>query len=128
MMPLGIDIDRLDITVDGVATTLLVASAVSIIPGHQSRVVGCVELLFQSRKSACIRQLYVHESWRRRGIGRFLVETSLKISALGFCETLGLSLAKENESGAAFYRKLGFTFAYQYDDGSQLVVKQCRAV
>jgi len=70
--------------------------------------------------------LFVHRGFRMQGVGRELVQEAIELSRSLGCETLGLSLAADNYSGAQFYKKLGFTFAYEYDDGSFIVTKTLR--
>jgi ribosomal protein S18 acetylase RimI-like enzyme len=127
-------IGRLDCEVDGTRTTQLVAFGDDAQSGRS--VVGTVELLFLKanakvttpRRSACIRMLYVHRSFRMQGIGRRLVDEACAIARRYGCETLGLSLAVDNYSAAEFYQKLGFLFAYEYDDGSMLVSRSLSAI
>jgi GNAT superfamily N-acetyltransferase len=120
-----------DCKVDGVRTSQLVAFGDDDRSGRA--IVGMVELLYQKanpdltpRRSACIRMLFVHRSFRKQGIGRQLVNEACEIARSYGCETLGLRLAAINYSGAEFYRKLGFQFAYEYDDGSFVVTKNLR--
>lgn len=114
-------IEKLEIFIDGVRTTQLIAICYSQIAVPQF--VGTVELLCVGRRSACIRQLFVHPDYRMQGIGTMLVECALKVSRAAGCEAIGLSLAKSNDEAADFYRRLGFFFAYEYDDGSFVLSK-----
>jgi GNAT superfamily N-acetyltransferase len=52
-----------------------------------------------------VRRLYVHASYRRRGIGRQLVEAVIR-SATGVFDSL--RLRTENPEAARFYEALGF--------------------
>jgi GNAT superfamily N-acetyltransferase len=125
-------IARLDCEVDGMRTTQLIAFGDEPINGRCF--LGTVELLVwkpnrvesQPRRSACIRMLFVQRAFRMQGIGRTLVEEACNISRLLGCETLGLSLARDNYSGATFYQRLGFEFSYEYDDRSLIVTKNLR--
>lgn len=125
-------IGRLDCEVDGMRTTQLVAFGDDMHSGRA--VVGTVELLFlkpnekcpAARRSACIRMLFVHRSFRMQGIGRGLIEEACEIARLHGCETLGQSLAADNHSGRVFYERLGFQFAYEYDDGAMIVSRNLR--
>lgn len=82
---------------------------------------GTVRLQFEGRKSACIWRLQVHPKARRQGIGTRLVECCCKIAKDAGCETIGLTLDKDNEGAAGFYRKLGFIFGYEFDDSFVMV-------
>lgn len=116
---------RLDQEVDGQKTTLLVAAG-------SDTLLGSVELLFwqrgqrprEPRRSACIRMLFVHTAFRYQGVGRQLVDEACEIARHHGCEALGLCLAADNQGGRLFYEKLGFQFAYEYDDGSFVVTKR----
>lgn len=125
-------IERLDCEVDGTRTSQLIAFGDDAQSGRS--VIGTVELLFLKanekratpRRSACVRMLYVHQSFRFQGIGRQLIDEACEIARRYGCETLGLSLAADNYPGSEFYKKLGFNFAYEYDDGSFIVTKNLR--
>jgi ribosomal protein S18 acetylase RimI-like enzyme len=132
--PRQMKISRLDSIVDGFRTTHLIACGKD---GDAFAFLGTVELLvlrvlvkgvIEARRSACIKALFVHPSFRRQNIGRELVEECCDIAAAFGCETLGLSLAADNREAMAFYEKLGFTFAYEYDDGSAIVSTKLRPV
>jgi ribosomal protein S18 acetylase RimI-like enzyme len=109
-------IHQLDARVDGVRSTHLVAF-------FAEDFAGSVDLLYQDRVSATVKELFVDNVYRGQGIGTALITRCCEIARNGGCETLGLSLAKDNSGAAEFYKKLGFIFAFQYDDGSFVVVK-----
>jgi len=55
-----------------------------------------------------IRNLNVAESYRRRGLGRRLVEEALQMARTGGCEGMGLFVAVDNAPAIALYRQTGF--------------------
>ncbi len=88
--------------------------------GRDGRFLGTVCVGHKGRRAAYIKQLFVHPSMRRKGIGSQLIEEGCRLSRESGCETLGLVLSKGNDSAEKFYHSLGFIFGYQYDDGDTL--------
>lgn len=84
---------------------------------------GSVTLTHKGQRAACIQQLYVHNAARRNRVGSQLIEECRRIFEISGCETIGLLLAKGNESADAFYSLLGFVFGYQYENGDALMVQ-----
>lgn len=84
---------------------------------------GTVGLQYRNLRAANIRQLYVKEDCRGRGIGSHLVDYCCGVAKVAGCETLGLVVNKANDGAREFYKKLGFIFAYQYDNGDDLMTK-----
>ena len=105
---------KIDTIIDGNEESQIVAI------GDSGALTGTVCLAHKKKRSACITNLYVGESSRGRGVGRKLVEACCDIATESGCETIGLSLCKGNEQ-SEFYRKLGFRFCYQYENGDSLL-------
>ena len=57
---------------------------------------------------ATIEHLYVRNDWRRRGIGRALLEASEKPLAERGVETVDLQVWAGNPQAEAFYRQMGY--------------------
>lgn len=55
-----------------------------------------------------ITEMYVRPQFRRRGIGRALVEAALDCGRRRGCREFHLLVDPSNEAGQAFYAKLGF--------------------
>jgi len=108
------EIVKLDINLDGDSGTEIAAI-------ENKQIIGSVMISHKETRSACITQLFVREDKRRQGVGRKLVEECCDIS-IHKCETIGLLLKKGNKA-EGFYCKLGFVFAYQYDNGDSLLIK-----
>ena len=72
--------------------------------------------------SAYISKLYVAGSERRQGIGTLLMEDAIKVAKDFGCESIALTVSKENEN-IKFYDKFNFLRCYQYDDKSHLFCK-----
>ncbi len=120
-----ITMQRMDATVDGIRFGRVIAM------NEAGLFCGCIDIQFEDivdgmsvpRVSASICKLFVRPLDRRRGIATRLVEYCLVLSKISGCKSLGLHLAKGNNNAAALYRKMNFIFAYQYDDGSEIVVR-----
>lgn len=108
------NLPKIDVIIDGNEESQIVAI------GDSGALIGTVCLAHKKKRSACITNLYVGESSRGRGVGRKLVEACCDIATESGCETIGLSLCKGNEQ-SEFYRKLGFRFCYQYENGDSLL-------
>ena len=104
---------------EGNLETLLVA----LVKGE---VMGSVRLTSTQRRSASIHCLYVYKYYRKKGVGRLLINASCELAAKDACETFGLSVHKRNKGAIAFYEKCGLRFAYEYDDGMILMSKQIK--
>ena len=109
-------IRSIDCSVDGNEETMLVFV-------DEGDFLGTVGLQYRNLRAANIRQLYVKDDCRGRGIGSYLVAECCRIAKDAGCETLGLVVDKANDGAREFYRKLGFIFAYQYDNGDDLMTK-----
>ena len=57
---------------------------------------------------ATLTELFVRPTWRRRGIGRLLVEHAEARARAAGAEHLALLTGFENHDAQAFYRALGF--------------------
>lgn len=114
-MPKRFTLHELDTEVDGTREIRIVAM-------WGQTLVGTIGLGFLHRRSACIRQLFVHKQFRNQGVGSLLVNRCCEIAKDG-CENVGLNLDITNGETEAFYKKLGFKFAYQYSD-QYLLVKE----
>lgn len=113
---------RLETSVDGVMESRLVAFT-------GNRFVGSVGVQHHQRFSAGLRQLFVDPDSRRSGIGRRLVEEACELARTSRCMSLGLTLAGENLGlFEDFYERLGFIFAYQFEDGSAILTRLLKGV
>ena len=108
---------QIDLEVDRQGVTWLVAV-------RDSRIVGNVELIHKGRVSAGLCKLFVVSNERNRHVGTALVNRAVRIAEESGCLTMGASLHSMNFGlMEKFYAKLGFIFAYQYDDGSTCITK-----
>jgi ribosomal protein S18 acetylase RimI-like enzyme len=112
---------RLDCNIDGSEETQIIAIDTG------AKFIGTVELQYKNLRSANIRQLYVDEQFRGQGVGMMLVLECCRIANEAGCETLGLVVGKGNDKVRPLYVRLGFLFAYQYDNGDDLMVMNLRA-
>lgn len=105
---------ELDTEVDG-------TREVRIIAMNGKLLLGTIGLGYLHRRSASIRQLFVHKQCRKLGIGRALVDRCCEIAKDNKCQCIGLSLDKANKDTEAFYEKLGFKFGFEFSEDYLLV-------
>jgi ribosomal protein S18 acetylase RimI-like enzyme len=60
---------------------------------------------------ATLDELAVSDRYRRRGIGRALIEECARLGRIAGCRRLGLWVTGDNESAQALYRAMGFHVA-----------------
>lgn len=73
-------------------------------PGHLAGYAGVWIIL----KEAHVTNIAVHPDYRRRGIGRRLLETLIDRAIAEGCDTITLEVRKSNFSAQALYRQYGF--------------------
>lgn len=94
--------------IDGALITKIIAYV-----GERTDIpVGTCDLKFSGRRCASIRQLFVHRAYRKQGIGRALIEKCIELAGAN-CKSLGLLVKRDNADAIAFYKKLGFIYAYE---------------
>jgi GNAT superfamily N-acetyltransferase len=113
----NIDIKRLDVSIDGLDHSKLMALV-------EDRAVGTIDLLHVERKAASFRELFVDREYRRGGIGKALVKTCEQMAIESGCEYLGCLVAAGNHSVVPFYLLLGFEICYEHDDGMLILTKR----
>jgi GNAT superfamily N-acetyltransferase len=112
------EILRLDSEVEGHKSALLIVVAEGVM-------LGKVTLIAASRQSAGIARLFVRPDMRRIGVATALMERAHEIALHDYdCQTVGLTLAKDNSEARALYDRLGYVLAYEYDDGSFIMCKR----
>lgn len=89
---------------------------VATIAEHHSRYVGYAKLRSDRTDGSVnggspieLERLYVHPDWIRYGIGRVLMQESIRIALERGHKTLWLGVWERNLSAIAFYEKLGFS-------------------
>ena len=85
--------------------------------------IGIVNLEFKNTIVSYGYGLYVHEDFRRQGIGTSLIKECFRISEENGCEAFSIVLSKDNIDIKNFYTRLGFIVSYQYDNGDLLMTK-----
>ncbi len=73
-----------------------------------------VSLVVHDNDLAGIMQFSVSESVRRQGVGRALLDASLRWARLRGAKKAWLQVEADNEAAIALYRKAGFTEVYRY--------------
>ena len=82
-----------------------------------SRVAGCVALRPMDQSACEIKRLYVRPEFRRRGLGRTLVQQALKeAEQIGF-RVVRLDTLREMEAAIALYTAIGFKEVAPYRIG-----------
>ncbi len=77
-------------------------------------IVGCIQadfrkiLIFRRSERGFIYNLYVQRMWRRRGIGRHLMEKAIDWLQTSGAEMIFLNVAGGNDEAQRFYERLGF--------------------
>ncbi|MCL5960009.1 MAG: GNAT family N-acetyltransferase, partial [Chloroflexi bacterium] len=77
-------------------------------------IVGCIQadmrkiLVFRRGERGLIYNLYVKRLWRRRGIGRQLMDEAISWIKNKGGEIVFLNVASQNEEARQFYDQLGF--------------------
>jgi N-acetylglutamate synthase len=101
-----------DDTRAGVSACLRRNPGLCAVAKERGKIVGAVLAGYDGRRGS-IHHLAVAPTCRRRGIGRALVEHGLKGLAGAGIGKCNIMVFRENRSGRAFWRKLGFN---QRDD------------
>lgn len=90
------------------------------------RVVGSIAIEQHGPDWVWLNDLFVHEPFRRRGIGRLLVQNALSHStyvvntAIGCC----CGIRRENQASQQLFR--GCRFIYVWEDGDGVRLYSCR--
>jgi len=114
------NIHRLDIILPGETTTVLL----TIIDPTTADVIGTVQLSCKGKRVASFSRLFVADRHRQRGLGRALVGAADRIARASGSEAIACECHPSNLQAQAFYRRLGFTVAFQFDDGSLIMHRQ----
>jgi GNAT superfamily N-acetyltransferase len=105
----NLSIARLDVTVDDVEETRLVGL-------WNGLFVATLAVRFRGRVSAGIRQVFVSEGCRGKGIGAEMMCQAGIIAKEAGCASIALTVAPENRETFPFYERCGYFFAFEYDD------------
>ncbi len=91
-----------------------------------SKLVGMIVGGFEEEGRLWIEALAVHPSWRKKGIGRTLIQKLEKIGKQHDYRALFVDVDDDNYEGLAFYRKIGFIdvgfIKYYYHDGANAII------
>ena len=85
----------------------------------QGELVGIAKVSHRGVRGAWIAELFVRDDHRGRGVGTSLIDRACSIAGESGCEAIALCVEKggDAEGLMAFYRKLGFTLAWETDEG-----------
>ena len=86
---------------------------IPIVAEIENQIVGfaglrVVPYLFYEGAHAELTELFVEESYRRKGIGKALVEYAERLAKERYAEELILHTGQENQGGREFYTAMGF--------------------
>jgi ribosomal protein S18 acetylase RimI-like enzyme len=89
--------------------------ALAVVAVHQGRLVGygvgrtsILPGFFQQRRRGYIHDVVTREAYRRRGIGRRLVDALLRWMRDTEVSSVELTVAVRNEAAVAFWQRMGF--------------------
>ena len=105
-----LDIQFLDCEVEGVKERQFIVL-------YRGDLVARVGVKAEGREFAEMRQLFVDEDAREKGIGRHLVSECVDYASGENCLSLAITIAKCNRGVIPFYTKLGFLPCYKFSDG-----------
>jgi GNAT superfamily N-acetyltransferase len=72
---------------------------------------------FRGRVTAGIRQVFVDEGWRGKGIGTLMMRQAAIIAEAAGCRSVALTVAPDKRDLIPFYEACGYFPAFEYDDG-----------
>jgi ribosomal protein S18 acetylase RimI-like enzyme len=94
-------------TSEGFTRTLARNEALSTVACDDGRIVGAVLCTHDGRRGT-LRHLAVHKDYRKKGIGRALVEHSLAALRREGIRGAIVAVLKDNPQGRAFWERLGY--------------------
>ncbi len=86
---------------------------------EDEKVTGCLQLTFiptlarSGMKRAQIEGVRVHQSHRKKGVGRALFEEAIRLSKENQCGIVQLTTDKKRTGAQSFYEKLGFQVTHE---------------
>jgi ribosomal protein S18 acetylase RimI-like enzyme len=112
-----------DLEYQGFAAELASLPAPYVAPGGVlfvayagSDVAGCIGLRSLDRHSGEMKRLYVRPAYRRRGLGKYLVESVIRAARQAGYRELRLDTLPGMGSAQALYRRLGFVEIPPYNN------------
>lgn len=95
---------------------------------HDGKCIGRVGVRSQGLTCASVRQLYVEPAYRKKGIGRQLLKSCILRAALDQCESINLTVARNNRGVLPFYKREGFVIAYECSDGEYVLCRPTQVI
>lgn len=103
----GMGLNDVDDSLEGISRFLARNPTTCLVALEEDRIVGSILVGYDGRR-AYVYHLAVDPSYRRRGVGRNLVESALsQLSELGATK-VSLVVFSGNDAGNAFWERLGF--------------------
>lgn len=86
--------------------------------------IATVLLWHDACKCAQFSKLFVRHDMRRKGIASVLLATCEEIALASMCKTITCTVTGSNEDAQDCYKKAGYNFAFEYEDGDLIMCKQ----
>lgn len=87
-------------------------------------VIGTATVMHEGLEVAEIARVFVRPEYRRKGLGRTLVEQCCAFAGDSGCSAISLIVEGNNAVVIPWYGSMGFRLAYQYPDGDLILSKQ----
>jgi ribosomal protein S18 acetylase RimI-like enzyme len=116
---------RIDIEVDGVATSILTASPYET---GDDQPKATLQIQAKGLPAASISRLYVSPAYRRTGLASQLMTVAESIARQYACQSIGMIVKPENNAARMLYLKLGYIVGYIYPDGDLVMCKSLMLV
>ncbi|MEK9173682.1 MAG: GNAT family N-acetyltransferase [Patescibacteria group bacterium] len=89
----------------------IVDTGAFILVTHQKKLIACLTFTVQripTKTRGIIDDVVVAEEWRRRGVGKILVERAIMLAREYQCDYVQLTTTKGNVAACKFYEAIGF--------------------
>lgn len=113
---------RLDCVWEGSSRTLL--NVINWLDNQNCEHVGMLLLQAKGIKAAQFSKLFIRRDMRRKGIASALLAQAEEIAKVEGCATMSCMVGGENHDAQDCYRKAGYFYAWNYDDGDLVMCKQ----
>ena len=104
----GFGIRSIDDSKEGVARFLKRNPTTSVVAEMDGKIVGSI-LCGHDGRRGCLYHVYVHEEYRRHGIGKAMVVRAMEKLKEEQISTVSLIAFTENDIGNAFWNTIGWT-------------------
>ncbi len=99
----------------------ILESFFNILAIHEERVIGHASFSLQPPSASPEYSIFLHQDYRRQGIGTHLTRTIRRICREMGCDRLWVAVPCHNVQAINFFKKLGFKFTGPIDSERQMV-------